>query len=67
MTMIDVNMKGVDFWLHYEAEHYETVEHTWDWAFFVAYDGEIFVRNGPWFIDTGIYATKRQIKGCVWE
>ena len=60
-------MKNVDFWVHHMAEFHANYEHTWEWAWVVCPDGEIHVRDGPWWIDTGIYCTRRVIKGCEWE
>ena len=61
------NMKDIEFWLDYMQDHYMNVEHTWEWAFFYAHDGAIHVRHGPLWHDTGIYAQRRTIRGCVWE
>ncbi len=62
-------MKETEFWLDYMFEHYmrDTHIHTWEWAFFVGWDGEICVRHGPLWHETGVYAQRRIIRGCEWE
>ena len=61
------DMTEYEFWLDYMQDHYLEQEHTWEWAFLVGYDGEIVVRHGALWHHTGIYATRRTIRGCVWE
>ena len=63
----EFNMKEVDFWLHYLVDHYTNKDKTWDWAFIVCPNGEIIVRDGPWWNSTGVYTSKRSIRGCRWE
>ena len=61
------DMQEAEFWLEYMVSHYMAQEHTWEWAFFVGFDGEIVVRHGHGWQETGVYCTRRTIKGCVWE
>ena len=60
-------VEDIEFWLDYMVDYYVTAEKTWEWAFLVSPSGEIIVRNGPFWQETGIYATKRRIIGCEWE
>ena len=60
-------MKDQKFWLHYMVDYYLDVEETWEWAWFVDYQGQLHVKDGAIWLDTGVYCTRRTIKGCVWE
>ena len=60
-------IEHAEFWVEHMINYYFEKEQTWEWAFFVCHDGEITVRHGPFWHDTGIYATKRRIIGCEWE
>ena len=59
--------ENVEFWLEHMLEYEMNAELSWEWAFCVYWNGEISVRHGPFWHDTGIYATKRRITGCEWE
>ncbi len=61
------SVTGIEFWLEYMLEWDLRIDHTWEWAFIVCPEGEIIVRHGPFWHETGIYATKRRIVGCEWE
>ena len=61
------DMLEQEFWLHYMVEHHVQAKKTWKWAWFVDSQGQIHVRDGAIWLDTGVYCKKRVIRGCEWE